>query len=122
MARLTDRQIRPLFPNDFRNEVQIVVTPLSIDMETPFETLVMTAASAALTISDIPFSGPIAATRIGCIDGELVVNPTYDQIAQSELDIIVSGSKDGVTMMEAGASELSEEVVFDAISAPKKST
>ena len=115
MARLTDRQIRPLFPADFRNEVQIVVTPLSIDMETPFETLVMTAASAALTISDIPFSGPIAATRIGCIDGELVANPTYDQIAQSELDIIVSGSKDGVTMMEAGASELSEEVVFDAI-------
>ncbi len=115
MARLTDRQIRPLFPEDFRNEVQIVVTPLSIDMETPFETLVMTAASAALTISDIPFQGPIAATRIGHIDGEFVVNPTYAQLEQSELDIIVSGSADGVTMMEAGANELSEEVVFDAI-------
>lgn len=115
MARLTDRQIRPLFPKDFRNEVQIVVTPLSIDMETPFETLVMTAASAALSISDIPFHGPIAATRIGCIDNELVVNPTYDQLADSQLDIIVSGSEEGVIMMEAGSSELPEEVIFDAI-------
>ena len=114
-ARLTDRQIRPLFPPDFRNEVQIVITPLSIDMETPFEPLVMTAASAALAISDIPFMGPIAATRIGCIDGELIVNPSYEQLDDSELDIIVSGSNDGVTMMEAGANELSEELVFDAI-------
>ena len=115
MARLTDRQIRPLFPSDFRNEVQIVATPLSIDMETPFETLVMTAASAALSISDIPFAGPIAATRVGYIDGELVVNPTYAQIDESELEIVVSSSRDGVTMMEAGANELPEEVVFDAI-------
>ena len=115
MARLTDRQIRPLFPSDFRNEVQIVATPLSIDMETPFETLVMTAASAALSISDIPFGGPIAATRVGYIDGELVVNPSYAQMDESDLDIVVSSSRDGVTMMEAGASELPEEVVFDAI-------
>ncbi len=115
MARLTDRQLRPLFPSDFRNEVQIVATPLSIDMETPFETLVMTAASAALSISDIPFAGPIAATRIGYIDGELVVNPSYAQLDESELDIVVSSSRDGVTMMEAGATELPEEVVFDAI-------
>ena len=115
MARLTDRQLRPLFPSDFRNEVQIVATPLSIDMETPFETLVMTAASAALSISDIPFAGPIAATRIGFIDDDLVVNPTYEQIEESELDLVVSSSRDGVTMMEAGASELSEEIVFDAI-------
>ena len=84
-------------------------------METPFETLVMTAASAALSISDIPFEGPIAATRIGYIYGEFVVNPTYVQLEESELDIVVSSSRDGVTMMEAGASELSEEVVFDAI-------
>ena len=116
MARLTDRQLRPLFPSDFRNEVQIVATPLSIDMETPFETLVMTAASAALSISDIPFSGPIAATRVGYIDGELVVNPSYAQLDESELDVVVSSSRDGVTMMEAGANELPEEVVFDAIS------
>ncbi|MYE54413.1 MAG: polyribonucleotide nucleotidyltransferase [Chloroflexi bacterium] len=115
MARLTDRQLRPLFPSDFRNEVQIVATPLSIDMETPFETLVMTAASAALSISDIPFAGPIAATRIGYIDGDLVVNPSYEQLEESELDLVVSSSRDGVTMMEAGANELPEEVVFDAI-------
>lgn len=115
MARLTDRQLRPLFPSDFRNEVQIVATPLSIDMETPFETLVMTAASAALSISDIPFAGPIAATRIGYIDDELVVNPSYAQLEESELDLVVSSSRDGVTMMEAGANELPEEVVFDAI-------
>ena len=115
MARLTDRQLRPLFPGDFRNEVQIVATPLSIDMETPFETLVMTAASAALSISDIPFAGPIAATRIGYIDGELTVNPSYAQLEESELDLVVSSSRDGVTMMEAGANELPEEVVFDAI-------
>ena len=115
MARLTDRQLRPLFPSDFRNEVQIVATPLSIDMETPFETLVMTAASAALSISDIPFQGPIAATRIGFIDDEFVVNPTYEQLDESELDLVVSSSRDGVTMMEAGATELPEEVVFDAI-------
>ena len=115
MARLTDRQLRPLFPADFRNEVQIVATPLSIDMETPFETMVMTAASAALSISDIPFAGPIAATRVGYVDGELVVNPSYAQLDESELDIVVSSSRDGVTMMEAGASELPEEVVFDAI-------
>ena len=115
MARLTDRQLRPLFPSDFRNEVQIVATPLSLDMETPFETLVMTAASAALSISDIPFAGPIAATRIGYIDDEFIVNPTYEQLDESELDLVVSSSRDGVTMMEAGASELPEEVVFDAI-------
>ena len=115
MARLTDRQLRPLFPSDFRNEVQIVATPLSLDMETPFETMVMTAASAALSISDIPFQGPIAATRIGFIDDAFVVNPTYEQLDESELDLVVSSSRDGVTMMEAGASELPEEVVFDAI-------
>ena len=115
MARLTDRQLRPLFPNDFRNEVQVVATPLSLDMEMPFETMVMTAASAALSISDIPFTGPIAATRIGYIDGKLVVNPSYAQIDESDLDLVVSSSREGVTMMEAGANELPEEVVFDAI-------
>ena len=115
MARLTDRQLRPLFPNDFRNEVQVVATPLSLDMEMPFETMVMTAASAALSISDIPFTGPIAATRVGYIDGKLVVNPSYAQLDESDLDLVVSSSREGVTMMEAGANELPEEVVFDAI-------
>ena len=115
MARLTDRPIRPLFPKDFRNEVQVVITTLSVDDETPIETLAIIGASAALSISDIPFEGPIAATRIGQIDGELIVNPTYKQLENSQLEIIVAGSRDGVIMMEAGASEVSEEVVLDAI-------
>ena len=115
MARLCDRPLRPLFPKDFRNEVQIVITTLSIDQETPFETMAITGASAALSISNIPFEGPIAATRMGYVNGSLVVNPTYQQLEESRLDIIVAGSRDGVTMMEAGANELSEDIVIQAI-------
>ena len=100
MARLTDRPIRPLFPKDFRNEVQVVITTLSVDDETPIETLAIIGASAALSISDIPFEGPIAATRIGQIDGELIVNPTYKQLENSQLEIIVAGSRDGVGARE----------------------
>lgn len=115
MARLCDRPIRPLFPKDFRNEVQIVITTLSIDQETPFETLALIGASAALSISNIPFEGPMAATRMGYVDGSLVVNPTYQQLEESQLDIIVAGSRDGVIMMEAGSQEISEEIVVQAI-------
>ena len=115
MARLCDRPIRPLFPKDFRNEVQIVITTLSIDQETPFETLALIGASAALSISNIPFEGPMAATRMGYVDGSLVVNPTYQQLEESQLDLIVAGSRDGVIMMEAGSQEISEEIVVQAI-------
>lgn len=115
MARLCDRPIRPLFPKDFRNEVQIVITTLSIDLETPFETLALIGASAALSISNVPFEGPMAATRMGYVDGSLVVNPTYEQLDESQLDIIVAGSRDGVIMMEAGSKEISEEIVVQAI-------
>jgi len=115
IARMTDRPIRPLFPKGFRNEVQIVITPLSSDTETPFDTLALTGASAALTISDIPFEGPISATRIAYLDGEYLVNPTYDEITESALDIIVAGSRDGVVMMEAGAKQVSEDIVLEAI-------
>ncbi|MDA0770630.1 MAG: polyribonucleotide nucleotidyltransferase [Chloroflexi bacterium] len=115
MARLCDRPIRPLFPKDFRNEVQIVITTLSIDQETPFETLALIGASAALSISNIPFEGPMAATRMGYVDGSLVVNPTYQQLEESRLDLIVAGSRDGVIMMEAGSNEISEEIVIQAI-------
>ena len=115
MARLCDRPIRPLFPKDFRNEVQIVITTLSIDQETPFETLALIGASAALSISNIPFEGPMAATRMGYVDGLLVVNPTYQQLEESQLDIIVAGSREGVIMMEAGSQEISEEIVVQAI-------
>ena len=115
IARLTDRPIRPLFPKDFKNEVQIIVTPLSVDTVNPYDITVVTAASAALSVSDIPFEGPIAATRIGYLDGEFVVNPTYEEINRSELDLVVAGSRSGVIMMEAGASEVSEDVVQQAI-------
>ena len=115
MARLCDRPIRPLFPKDFRNEVQIVITTLSIDNETPFETLALIGASAALSVSNVPFEGPMAATRMGYVNGSLVVNPTYQQLDESRLDLIVAGSRDGVIMMEAGSNELSEEIIVQAI-------
>jgi len=115
IARMTDRPIRPLFPKGFRNEVQIVITPLSSDTETPFDTLALTGASAALTISDIPFDGPIAATRVAYLDGDYLINPSFDEITDSKLDIIVAGSQDGVIMMEAGAKQVSEDIVLEAI-------
>jgi polyribonucleotide nucleotidyltransferase len=115
IARLTDRPIRPLFPKGFKNEVQIIITPLSLDMETPYDTLAVTGASAALSISDIPFDGPISCTRMAYVEGEYIVNPTYEELEESQLDLIVAGSKSGVVMMEAGASEVSEDIVIDAI-------
>lgn len=115
IARLTDRPLRPLFPEGFRNETQVIITPMSVDQETPFDIHAVTGASAALTISNIPFGGPIAATRMGYIDESFIVNPTYQQMEESALDIIVAGSRDGVIMMEAGANEISEDIVFEAI-------
>ncbi len=113
--RLTDRPLRPLFPKDFRNEVQIITTPLSADLETPLDIMSIVGASTALSISDIPFNGPIGVTRIGCVDGEFIINPTYQQSDESTLDLVVAGSRDGVLMMEAGASEVSDEMVLEAI-------
>lgn len=115
IARLTDRPIRPLFPKGFRNEVQIIITPLSTDMETPYDTLAVTGASAALGVSDIPFDGPISCTRMGYVDGEFVINPSYEELESSLLDLIVAGSKSGVVMMEAGANEVTEDIVIEAI-------
>ena len=113
--RLTDRPLRPLFPKDFRNEVQIITTPLSADLENPLDMISIIGASAALSISDIPFNGPIGATRIGYVDGEYVINPTYQQTEESDLDLVVAGSRDGVLMMEAGANEISDDMVLEAI-------
>ena len=115
IARLTDRPIRPLFPKDFKNEVQIIITPLSSDTTNPYDVMAIIGASAALTISDIPFEGPIAATRMGYVDGEFVVNPSYTELERSDLDLMVAGSRSGVIMMEAGASEVSEDMVLEAI-------
>ena len=114
-ARLIDRPIRPLFPEGFRNDVQIVATVLCVEQDNPPEIAAMIGASCALTVSDIPFMGPIAGVRVGYVDGAFVINPTEAQRAVSDLNLTVAGSHDAVMMVEAGANELSEEVVLDAI-------
>jgi polyribonucleotide nucleotidyltransferase len=114
-ARLTDRPLRPLFPKGMRNDVQIVVTTLSADQENDLDILSIIGASAALTISDIPFLGPISGTRIGYRDGEFLVNPTFQELSDSALDIVVAGTRDAIVMVEAGASELPEDKVIEAM-------
>ncbi len=113
--RLTDRPLRPLFPKGFRNDVQIVATALSADQENPLDILVINGASAALTISDIPFGGPIGASRVGYVDGDFVINPTYEELERSSLDLVVAGTSEGVLMMEAGAGELDDDLVLEGI-------
>ena len=115
IARLTDRPIRPLFPKGFKNEVQVVITVLQHDLENEPDILGMIGASAALTISGVPFAGPIAAARIGLIDGDYVLNPTIDEMADSELDLVVSGTSDAVMMVESEAKELTEEQMLGAV-------
>ena len=114
-ARLIDRPIRPLFPKGYRNDVQIVATVLSIEPDNAPELAGMIGASCALSVSDIPFDGPIAGVRVGRVDGAFVINPTAAQREVSTLNLTVAGSADAVMMVEAGASELPEEVVLDAI-------
>ena len=113
--RLTDRPIRPLFPKSFRNETQVIVTTLSSDQENPLDLLAVIGASTALCVSDMPFQGPLSATRIGYVDSEYVVNPTYQQLEHSRLDMVVAGTGAGVVMMEVAASELSEDLVLEGI-------
>src|SRR5262245_41497910 len=114
-ARMIDRPIRPLWPKGFRNEVQCIATVLSADMVTPHDILAINGVSAALVISPLPFFGPIGAVRIGLIDGELVVNPTLQEIEESsELDLIVVGTRDGLTMVEAGANQVPEDKLLEA--------
>jgi len=114
-ARQIDRPIRPLFPEGYFQEVQIVADVLSADRENDPDVLAMVGASAALTISKIPFLGPIGACRLGRVDGEFVVNPTHKQIAASDLNLLVGGRKDALNMIEAGAKELSEEIIAGAV-------
>src|SRR3954453_20061440 len=114
-ARITDRPIRPLFPEGYKDDIQLVITVLSTDQENEPDVLGTVAASAALTISEIPFAGPVGAVRIGRIGGEFVVNPTYSQVEESELDLIVSGARDAIMMGEAGAKLLPEDVVAEAV-------
>src|SRR5829696_8099068 len=114
-SRVIDRPIRPLFPSGWRYETQIIALVLSADSENDTDVLALTGASAALAISEIPFEKTIAGVRIGLVDGQYVVNPSFEQRKQSKLDLVVAGSKDGLVMVEAGAKEVSEEQVVEAL-------
>jgi polyribonucleotide nucleotidyltransferase len=115
-SRLTDRPLRPLFPKNYHYEIQVIGTVLVADQETPYDTVSMVGASAALVLSDLPFEGPIGAVRVGrSLDGEFILNPTYAQIAESDLDLVVAGTKDAITMVEAGANEVPETVMVEAL-------
>ncbi|MVN87061.1 polyribonucleotide nucleotidyltransferase [Deinococcus sp. HMF7620] len=114
-ARITDRQLRPLFPKGYRHETQVIITVLSADGQNLPDVLGPIGASAALSISDIPWQGPTACVRVGQVDGQFVLNPTTDQLAHSRLDLVVAGTRDAVMMVEAGAQEVSEEDLVAAI-------
>jgi polyribonucleotide nucleotidyltransferase len=114
-SRLTDRPLRPLFPDGFRLDVQVVSTVLSVDQENDPTILSINGASTALVISDIPFQGPVGAVRMGYIDGQVAVNPPMSQMGESELDLVVAGTADAILMVEAGAKGVSEQVVLDAL-------
>jgi len=115
ISRLIDRPIRPLFPENFRNEVQILPTVLSYDNENEADILSIIASSAALAISGLPFQGPIAASRVGYINNNYVLNPSKEELKESKLDLVVAGTKDAVLMVESEASSLTEKQMLDAV-------
>jgi polyribonucleotide nucleotidyltransferase len=115
VSRLIDRPMRPLFDKKFAREIQVVPTTISADMVNPPDVIGMVAAFAAVAISDVPFEGPVGAVRIASVKGELIVNPTFEQIEASELEIVVAGTEAGITMVEGGAKEVSEELLLSAI-------
>ena len=114
-ARLTDRPLRPRFPKGMRNEVQVISTILSVDHVNQPDILTIIGASAALSVSQIPFDGPVGATRMGYIDEAFVVNPTFEELSRSKLDLSIAGSRDAIIMIEAGANEVTEEIVLEAL-------
>jgi polyribonucleotide nucleotidyltransferase len=114
-ARLTDRPLRPLFAQEMRNDVQVIMFSLSADPENPLDILCINAASAALMISDIPWDGPVGAVRVGRVDGKLVINPTFAEMERSELDLRLAGTQDAILMVECGAQELPEDVMVEAL-------
>ncbi|MEK4301803.1 polyribonucleotide nucleotidyltransferase [Oceanobacillus sp. FSL W8-0428] len=114
-SRLIDRPIRPLFPDGFRNEVQVISTVMSVDQDCSSEIAAMIGSSIALGISDIPFEQPIAGVHVGRVNGELIINPTIEQEAKSDIDLTVAGTKDAINMVEAGADEVPEDVMLEAI-------
>ncbi len=114
-SRLIDRPIRPLFVEGFKNETQVVITVLSHDMENDPDILALVASSAALTLSGVPFLGPIGAARVGLIGGEYVLNPLLDEMANSDLDLVIAGTTDAVMMVESEAKELSEKQMLEGV-------
>ena len=114
-ARMIARPLRPLFPVGLRNDVQVVATILSVDQDNAPDITALVGASTALSISDIPFEGPVGGVIVGRVDGEFIINPTYEQQLASDLHLVVAGTKQAVTMVEAGANEVPEEVVLEAI-------
>ncbi|TMD06232.1 MAG: polyribonucleotide nucleotidyltransferase [Chloroflexi bacterium] len=114
-SRLIDRPVRPLFPKDFRNDVQVIATVLSVDQDADPATMAIVGASTALTISKIPFLGPIGAVRMGLLEGELVVNPPVNRMEESQLDLVVTGTREAIIMVEAGAKEVPEDTVVEAM-------
>ena len=115
VSRLIDRPLRPLFPKGMMNEVQVIVTALARDPEIHLDILSIIGASAAMMISDVPWEGPIGAVRVGFIDGEFVINPTVTQMASSTLDLRMAGTADAILMVEAGADELPEDLMLEAL-------
>jgi polyribonucleotide nucleotidyltransferase len=114
-ARMTDRPVRPLWPKGFRNEIQVIATVLSVDQVNAYDILCINGASAALTISDLPFLGPIGAVRIGLIGDDFIINPTLQEVEESDLDLIVAGTAEAISMVEAGAKEVDEESLLEAL-------
>ena len=114
-CRLVDRPLRPLFPKNYHNDTQIAITVLSTDLELPYSSLGILGASMALMVSDIPFNEPVGACEIGYVDGELIVNPTYEQLESSDLQLTVAGTSEAIMMVEAGAKFVSEELLLEAL-------
>ncbi|MFC0014397.1 MULTISPECIES: polyribonucleotide nucleotidyltransferase [Allobacillus] len=114
-SRLIDRPIRPLFADGFRNEVQVISTVMSVEQDCSSEIAAMIGSSIALCVSDIPFDGPIAGVQVGRVDGELLINPTVEQMEKSDIDLTVAGTKDAINMVEAGAQEVPEDIMLEAI-------
>ncbi|TAK12974.1 MAG: polyribonucleotide nucleotidyltransferase [Anaerolineae bacterium] len=120
-SRLTDRPLRPLFPKGMRNEIQVIMYAISADAETPLDVLAINAGSAAVHISDAPWNGPVGAVRIGRVNGEFIINPTYEQIEEGDLDLRVAGTRDAILMVEAGADQVTEEDMVAALELAHKS-
>ena len=114
-ARMIDRPMRPLFPEDFKNEVQIINTVLSVDQDCSPELTAMLASSLAVSISKIPFNGPIAGVKVGYVDGKYIINPTPEELEKSRLDLTVAGTKDAINMVESSAKELEEDIMLEGL-------